>query len=132
MSWVHTNALDAVAGGATQKTKAYDCARVFAGSFQATLASATGSPSLTLALQGSNAVPPNGVTPGNGWEPPEGSWVALGGASPITGTLSANGTAILNAPGTALLTRWVRATSTPAANTGGTLTVDVFLHDAGA
>lgn len=139
MSWNHTKALENVAGGATQRTKAFDCARVCAGSFQVTLAGSSGSPSLAIALEGSNAVPPPGQNPGpggagvsDGWKVPDSSWVALGGGSPITATLSADGTKILLMPDTALLTRWVRCTVTPAANTGGTITVEVFLRDTGS
>jgi hypothetical protein len=128
MSFTHTTAIDAAAGGETQKTRAFDCSRVFGGSVQFTLAGAT-SPSIDLALEGSDAVPPNGAIPGNGgWEPPDASWVSLG----VTGTLSDNGTAVLKADGTKLLTRWMRATATPGSDTGGTMTVEVFLRDTGA
>lgn len=143
MSWIHTTAIGTdnapISGnpaGAVQTTRAYDTALLFAGSFSFTLAGATGTPSIALAMQGSNAVPPNGtVNAGRGygdpWAPPESSWAAIG-STPITGTITTNGTTVLFVPGTVLLTRWVRAVATPTGNSGGTMLIEIFMRDTGS
>jgi hypothetical protein len=141
MSSFHSTILASASAAIPQTSRIVDTILVIAGSFAANLADTTGSPSIVVALEGSDAVPPNGamVNQGGtginaGWVPPSTSWQPLKDAAgvAITATVTANGTKLLFAPPASLLTRWVRMTATPTGVVDGTISVDAFLRDSGS
>lgn len=128
-----------------QYTQAFDMKGRELASFQFTLAGMTGTISVPVALQVSNAVPPNGAIPGvqsvnqgwagqgANWQPPASSWVAVvdGSGNAVASTFTLNGTGILNAY-TPFTGRWVRgAAAGPTTGVGGSLACDVFLNSPG-
>jgi hypothetical protein len=140
MSSFHSTILASASAALPQTSRIVDTTLVIAGSFAANLAGATGSPSIVVALEGSDAVPPNGamVNQGGtginaGWVPPSTSWQPLKDAAgnPVSVTMTTAGTKLLLAPADTLLTRWVRVKATPTGVTGGTIEVEAFLRDVG-
>jgi hypothetical protein len=133
MSFMNTTLLSAADATTTQSTDPIDTTRVQQGSFSVTTASLAGTPSIAVVVEGSNAVPPNGVLPGNGWTVPAASWKTLTDSSgDIDATITADGLTVLKVPQDSLLMRWVRVKATPTDVSGGTITVDVFLRDTGS
>lgn len=138
MSFQHTKMLDAVPANVEQVTPVLDTLKLSVASMQFTLAGATG-PSLAIALQGSNAVPPNGAWPNQGgtgvnagWEVPEDSWVQIySDSTAIADTMTEDGTILLGVAADGLLTRWLRGIATPTGGVGGTLTVEYFARSLG-
>lgn len=125
-----------------QVTQAYDCLRANNAGMQFTLAKMTGTISVAVKLQVSDAVIPSGLYAGKfpiagalgpgAWQPPESSWVDAvdGTGNPVSATITTNTTGILQvyAP---FLGRWIRAYWTPATGIGGTLTTEVFVRSPG-
>jgi hypothetical protein len=141
MSLFHSTILPESPATVPQTTRVVDTLKVVSGSFAANLAAPTGSVSVVVALEGSNAVPPNGATPNQpsragvneSWAPPESSWQPLKDAAgaAVSVTMTTAGTKLLLAPADTLLCRWARVKATPTGLTGGTIEVEAFLRDAG-
>jgi hypothetical protein len=103
-------------------TPAYDVRNRTDAGYTVTLTGTT-TPSIAVALQGSNAVPPTGNLAG--FTPPSGSWFQIYvGGNAISETLTADGIYTLASDESGLQCRWVRLTYTVGTPGGGTVQVD--------
>lgn len=132
---IHRIAVEDADATGTWASSAFDCTRIVSFSAAFTVEGMTGT-SIDLALQISNAVPPNGQlgipTAGlsginEGWVPPDDSWItAVSGGADITETVTGDGTTLIAVGPDGLLARWVRAAFQSTAVSTGTVKVEVF------